>query len=312
MRRPLNPPISVSQPFASTAFDYSPYGLKGHHGVDYVAGVGTPIYAPENGTILQSANGVTDPKSGRFAAGETIIMSGSYEHWLMHLSRRLVSAGQSVTEGQLIGYTGNTGVSTGPHLHWGVRPLTPNLNNGYRGFIDPSIVLNTPQGGSMSTTDLGIARILAYGILGRNQSPNNALAGQCDDDLNKHHVGKETNGKIWEFYNSPEGKTWREQRLPGLVTENATLKSNIAVVIADRDGLIKKLDSANQTINTQADALTKLTNENNQLKETVKTQEAEIARLKNELSNCSTTSNEQEVVQNWLKRIWKDLFKKGN
>ena len=144
MRRPidLKNGVSIGQPFGAKEFDYSPYGLVGHHGQDYPSPVGQPIYAPESGTILQSANGVTDPKSGRFAAGETIVMSGKYEHWLMHLSKREVKAGDTVKEGQLIGYSGNTGLSTGPHLHWGTRPLNPNMNNGYRGFIDPSIVLN--------------------------------------------------------------------------------------------------------------------------------------------------------------------------
>lgn len=289
MRRPidLKNGVSIGQPFGAKEFDYTPYGLIGHHGQDYPAPEGQPIYAPEAGTILQSANGVTDPKSGRFAAGETIVMSGKYEHWLMHLSRRLVNAGSKVSEGQLIGYSGNTGVSTGAHLHWGTRPLSPNMNNGYRGFVDPSIVLNS-TGGSMSTTDLGIARVIAHGVLGRNglDGRPNALAGASDTDLNRNHVGKETNGKIWEFYNSAEGKAYRDSTIKAY-QERDKLRNDIKVVTADRNQLITKLATANSTIGTQAATITKQT--------------AEINALKEQLANTSG-ADETTVVKNWFSR----------
>jgi len=145
MKRPLNGSPTITQEFGSTAFDYTPYGLKGHHGVDYGIGAGTPVYAPESGVIEKSANGIVDKYTGRGAAGETITMVGNtMEHWLMHLQRRLVTAGQRVNEGDLIGYTDNTGVSTGNHLHWGTRPLNPDLNNGYRGFTNPADWLFKP------------------------------------------------------------------------------------------------------------------------------------------------------------------------
>lgn len=144
MRYPLDV-VAITQHFGAMGVDYSQFGLKGHHGIDLVASTGTPVYAPEAGKIEASANGLNDKYTERFASGETIILIGQYEHWLMHLSSRLVQAGQFVQAGQLIGYSGNTGFSTGPHLHWGVRPLNPDLNNGYRGFIDPLTVI----GGNM-------------------------------------------------------------------------------------------------------------------------------------------------------------------
>lgn len=141
MRWPLNS-VSSTQEFGESAVDYAQFGLAGHHGRDLAANVGTPVYAAESGVVEKSANGITDKYTGRFAAGETITVIGSYETWYMHLNQRLVSQGQSVSEGQLIGYSGNTGFTTGPHLHFGTRPLNPNTNNGYRGFVDPRGVVN--------------------------------------------------------------------------------------------------------------------------------------------------------------------------
>ncbi|MGJ5804366.1 M23 family metallopeptidase [Streptomyces europaeiscabiei] len=143
MRYPLNNVTVVWQgDFGGDPATYAPFGLIGHHGVDLVASVGTPVYAPEDGEIFMSANGVLDQYTGNVVAGETIVLQGgAYEHWLLHLSKRLVAKGASVKQGDLLGYTGATGFVTGPHLHWGVRPLSPNINNGYRGFIDPMALM---------------------------------------------------------------------------------------------------------------------------------------------------------------------------
>lgn len=140
MRYPVDH-IEITQRFGAKAVDYAQFGLIGHHGCDCKALTPKPVYAPEDATVYAASNGVTDRYTGRFASGETIILTGVYEHWLMHLSQRLVAKGQKVKEGQLIGYTGATGFVTGPHLHWGVRPLKPNVNNGYRGFIDPMTIV---------------------------------------------------------------------------------------------------------------------------------------------------------------------------
>lgn len=133
--------------FGSDPTVYAQYGLRGHHGVDLVADIGTPVYASENATVMVSSKGAYDQYTNAYIAGEVIVLQGSYEHWFLHLSRRNVVNGQRIVQGQLIGYTGNTGAvfpqpteqnpNAGAHLHWGVRPLTPDISNGYRGFIDP-------------------------------------------------------------------------------------------------------------------------------------------------------------------------------
>lgn len=87
--------------------------VQGHHGgTDLAADLGTPIYATNDGTVvlaemvLERGNLVVlDHGGGIFS---------SYGH----MTQFAVSAGQKVSKGQVIGYVGSTGLSTGPHLHW--------------------------------------------------------------------------------------------------------------------------------------------------------------------------------------------------
>lgn len=147
MRRPINigGAVSYGQPFGADPAFYRQFNLSGHNGFDYPCPEGTPIFAPESGTITISRNMARDPYTGNRIDGEVVVLKGRhYEHWLLHLSVRHVSEGQVVNEGQHIANSGNTGVSSGPHLHWGTRPHNPDVNNGFRGFIDPTTALAAP------------------------------------------------------------------------------------------------------------------------------------------------------------------------
>mgnify|MGYP002519771608 CR=1 FL=1 len=86
-----------------------------HYGVDLAAPTGTPIYATRAGTVTTAsyqANGAGNYVSINHLDGFSSIY--------MHMTHYVVSKGQSVSQGQLIGYVGNTGISTGDHLHFGV------------------------------------------------------------------------------------------------------------------------------------------------------------------------------------------------
>lgn len=63
-----------------------------------------------------------------------------YSFYYMHLSGVLVRKGQKIEEDTEIGLTGNSGWSTGPHLHWGVQDKQ-NLNSRSKGFVDPTSFL---------------------------------------------------------------------------------------------------------------------------------------------------------------------------
>ena len=91
------------------------YGYrKFHYGVDLAAPSGTPIYA--------TRGGVVDTASYNGSAGNYVQINhgDGYRSIYMHMTRYVVKVGQNVTQGQVIGYCGSTGASTGPHLHFGI------------------------------------------------------------------------------------------------------------------------------------------------------------------------------------------------
>lgn len=85
-----------------------------HAGLDIAAEKGSPIYAPENGTVTLSTS--------LNVHGNSIIIKHGWGISTIynHLDTLLVTKGQTIKKGQQIGTVGSTGVSTGPHLHWGL------------------------------------------------------------------------------------------------------------------------------------------------------------------------------------------------
>lgn len=86
-----------------------------HNGIDMACAQGTPIYATRAGTVTQAAY-----QAGGAGYYVSINHLDGFSSIYMHMTHYVVSAGQSVSQGQLIGYVGSTGLSTGPHLHFGV------------------------------------------------------------------------------------------------------------------------------------------------------------------------------------------------
>ena len=114
--------ISWKVPINYTAFT-SPFGYrihpiygykKFHYGVDLAAPTGTPIYATRGGTV--------DTASYNGSAGYYVQINpgDGFRSIYMHMTHYVVSSGQHVSQGQVIGYCGSTGGSTGPHLHFGI------------------------------------------------------------------------------------------------------------------------------------------------------------------------------------------------
>ena len=87
---------------------------RGHRGIDYMANAGTPVYAAAAGTVITASHGW----GGGYGNQIVVSHGGGRATRYAHLSTVAVSAGQSVSRGQVIGYSGNTGRSTGPHLHF--------------------------------------------------------------------------------------------------------------------------------------------------------------------------------------------------
>lgn len=97
------------------------YRGKPHNGLDIGTPIGTPVYAAENGKVISVDN--NDLSSWRkYQYGKYILIQheNNFATLYAHLSKQVVSRGAEVKRGDLIGYSGNTGYSTGPHLHLGL------------------------------------------------------------------------------------------------------------------------------------------------------------------------------------------------
>jgi murein DD-endopeptidase MepM/ murein hydrolase activator NlpD len=97
---------------------------KMHTGIDFTAAIGTPIYAAGDGVVT------TADAMGRGYGNHVVINHGyGYQTLYGHMSRIKARRGQSVKRGEVIGFVGNTGTSTAPHLHYEVRkngrPINP-------------------------------------------------------------------------------------------------------------------------------------------------------------------------------------------
>ncbi|MEO6536794.1 MAG: peptidoglycan DD-metalloendopeptidase family protein [Candidatus Paceibacterota bacterium] len=116
----------VTQYFGNTAFAASgAYNGSGHNGIDIGMPVGTVIQAALAGTVLGTGNtDLSFSSSGAqcYSFGKWVAVkhANGLATVYAHLSQITVSAGQSVTTGQTLGYSGMTGYATGPHLHFGV------------------------------------------------------------------------------------------------------------------------------------------------------------------------------------------------
>ena len=120
LRWPLDA-IKITQYFGNTAFAQSgAYNGQGHNGVDFRASVGTPVRSALSGTIQASGN--TDAFPGCYSYGKWVLVrhGNGLSTLYAHLSHVGVANGQSVGTGEVIGFSGNTGYSTGPHLHFTV------------------------------------------------------------------------------------------------------------------------------------------------------------------------------------------------
>ena len=111
MRMPFDVEFPVTQRFGEKITDPA-----GHKGIDYALYQGTPVLAVMDGKVSRTAQ-----ITGGYGTHVVIDHDGGLQTVYAHLSRVTVPLGAGVLAGQLIGYSGNTGNSTGPHLHFEVR-----------------------------------------------------------------------------------------------------------------------------------------------------------------------------------------------
>lgn len=124
MMKKGSPDLDV--PLRDESFVSSPYGMREHpilkkpmlhEGIDYAAAPGTPIYASEDGWV----DGNTPDPVGGYKV--TVKHPDGYQSRYLHMSKvsKKGLSGGEVKRGDILGYVGTTGRSTGPHLHFGMR-----------------------------------------------------------------------------------------------------------------------------------------------------------------------------------------------
>lgn len=129
MRLPFNRPI----PPVSSVFGFRIHPIektrKHHNGVDWASAIGTPVYAIDKGRVIFAGPSTIKLANGEPGGGGYIVrvrhkVNGD---WItatyMHLRKNSIKVkkGQIVLEGDLLAETGNTGASTGPHLHFEIQ-----------------------------------------------------------------------------------------------------------------------------------------------------------------------------------------------
>lgn len=143
---PFKGTFQITQIFNDKRYreSYQKFGLMGHNGIDYGTPVGTPILAPFDGVAKE-----TD-YFDQYGYGHYIKIQNDKEGVVLaHFRERsLIKPGASVKQGDLVGYSGSSGNSTGPHLHMGYWREPRNRENGFNGFLDHTYWLNIMVGDS--------------------------------------------------------------------------------------------------------------------------------------------------------------------
>ncbi len=131
----------ISQLWGENSWYYKRYSydgvpLLGHNGIDLSMKVGTPILAVDSGSVI-----ISGFEKGGF--GWHVLLSHSWGQSLYaHMDKLDVKTGQNVRRGQILGASGNSGGSTGPHLHFAIRIVPYKRGDGWGGYSDPLPYLN--------------------------------------------------------------------------------------------------------------------------------------------------------------------------
>jgi murein DD-endopeptidase MepM/ murein hydrolase activator NlpD len=109
--------LPLAHPRVSSFFGvHSTFRGHPHDGIDFATPRGTPVLASADGVVVESGEGHRG--EAKYGAVIALAHAGQLASFYAHLDERFVQVGEHVRRGQLIGYSGNTGRTTGPHLHY--------------------------------------------------------------------------------------------------------------------------------------------------------------------------------------------------
>ncbi len=134
----------ITQYFGEHPEDYQQFGYPGHNGIDLITDDSPPIvYAFSGGRVLKV--GWQEDGYGKYIVDQL----GTRQFYYCHLEEVYIKPGDQVSEGEPIAKMGNTGNTTGPHLHFGIRCTDREgmlaTQQGYQGFMDPIQLLQRSQ-----------------------------------------------------------------------------------------------------------------------------------------------------------------------
>lgn len=124
---PVTTSRKISSPQGNRVSPGNGIGSSNHKGVDICnVSYSSKIYATKSGKVLIASMPYSDPDGGKSGYGNYVVIDhgGGMSTLYAHMSIVKVSVGKYVTQGDVIGVTGNTGASTGPHLHYEVHSTT--------------------------------------------------------------------------------------------------------------------------------------------------------------------------------------------
>ena len=153
---------------------YASIGWLGHNGIDYGCPLNDPIESVCDGVVEYVGAGNAHPL---LSGGGNVVLIRNDEMQMrfeyLHLNQMNVYTGQRVKRGQVIALSGNTGISSGPHLHVGAIPVRANVNNGYRGRVDLTAWLYGP-----SNPDYAGGQFAAQGTITQTPEDDMSVAGE--------------------------------------------------------------------------------------------------------------------------------------
>lgn len=189
-------------PVQQLVFYYGNYQSQGHDGIDYACPVGTPVHASGAGIIEYAGWGQSMPQhiaakygfaygAAGWASGIIVCIDhgGNLGSYSAHMSEWHVNAGQHVGANTVVGLSGNTGRSGGPHVHWSAIRFPVNYSDPLYSRVNPldyfTVVTNTP---------------IIPGATGGTNQPSKELftVGQYEDltNLVKSALSEATNAKV--------------------------------------------------------------------------------------------------------------------
>jgi murein DD-endopeptidase MepM/ murein hydrolase activator NlpD len=134
---------TITQAFGARPEVYQPYGFPGHEGIDIRAPLNSSIFAAAPGTVVKITDKRIDSTPSNYGTYVVVDHGGGWTSLYAHLApKTAVSVGDTVTAGQKLGTSGNTGNSTGPHLHFTLKKAGWQTPGWPAGYVDPTPYLN--------------------------------------------------------------------------------------------------------------------------------------------------------------------------